>query len=429
MKVGAMDVSTPGDDDGFKRISNEHMHMGSILQSIVRHTPSEAATTAETPRPEKICEDHYQRQERHFSLDCRWTWYIHGILTLVSIIMYWRVSGMELVYALYIPLDIMLNISLVVFFWYEYYKDVTKLKTKQEKQKKMESSLSVEEAIKRARGSVENIIAEVSLKSEKRLKKDRHLEQILKGAQKLILGPPVKPLPPTPAPAQDEKQVEKEGEEGLQKPTPAPKPPLMRETPKDTYVMAFKSLNIKVADELDLEHNEVMSAFQSALFVFVIQSMQITFIFSMLMAEDFVIIVPTTVVTMGARFIATILMHLSVEGDIRQGLVMMKYASNHPFEFLSPTSAFLVGLMQFAGGLGAELACILYLGKFDQAFLILIQFIALASVAKVDDIYFGSLSASLKITQPSQRLEVLVHKRDWENLSGTISPEFAPEIY
>ena len=157
--------------------------------------------------------------------------------------------------------------------------------------------------------------------------------------------------------------------------------------------------------------------------------MQITFIFSMILAEDFTIIVPTTVVTMGSRFIATILMHLTVEGDIRQGLVMMKYVSNHPFEFISPTSAFLVALMQFVGGLMAELACILYLGKFDSPFLILIQFIALASIARVDDIVFGSLSANLKITQPSQRLEVLVHKRDWENLDGTISPEFASEIY
>ena len=59
-------------------------------------------------------------------MDCRWTWYVHGILTLVSIVMYLRVSGKELVFALYIPLDIMLNISLVVFFWYEYYKYVSK---------------------------------------------------------------------------------------------------------------------------------------------------------------------------------------------------------------------------------------------------------------------------------------------------------------
>ena len=44
--------------------------------------------------------------------------------------MYWRVEGNELVYALYIPLDILLNISLVVFFWYEYFKWQNKQKVK-----------------------------------------------------------------------------------------------------------------------------------------------------------------------------------------------------------------------------------------------------------------------------------------------------------
>ena len=91
----------------------------------------------------------------------------------------------------------------------------------------------------------------------------------------------------------------------------------------------------------------------------------IVIIFSMILGDGFSIIVPTTVPTMACRFIATTLMHLSVGEDIRQSLIMMKYVTNHPFEFVSPISAFLVGLMKFTGGLGAEMACILYLGKFD----------------------------------------------------------------
>ena len=81
--------------------------------------------------------------------------------------------------------------------------------------------------------------------------------------------------------------------------------------------MAFKCLNLKVAEELDLENSEIMGAFQSSLFVFIIQCLQITFIFSMILGGNFAIIVPSTVVCMGARFISTILMHLIVEGDIR----------------------------------------------------------------------------------------------------------------
>lgn len=66
---------------------------------------------------------------------------------------------------------------------------------------------------------------------------------------------------------------------------------------------------------------------------------------------------------MGARFICTILMHLQVEADMRQGLRMMKYVTNHPFDFSNPGAAFCVAFMQSMGGLFAEVACILFLGS------------------------------------------------------------------
>ena len=56
-------------------------------------------------------------------------------------------------------------------------------------------------------------------------------------------------------------------------------------------------------------------------------------------------------------------MHLQVEGDLRQGLKMMKYVSNQPFDFSNPQAAFFVALMQIIGGLFAEFACIIYLGS------------------------------------------------------------------
>ena len=40
----------------------------------------------------------------------------------MTLILFFTVDGKELLFALYIPLDIMLNISVVVFFWYERYK-------------------------------------------------------------------------------------------------------------------------------------------------------------------------------------------------------------------------------------------------------------------------------------------------------------------
>ena len=67
-------------------------------------------------------ESHYIKLEREFNTDHQWVWYIHALLTASVFIWYCVTSGRELLYALYIPLDILLNVSLVVFFWYERYK-------------------------------------------------------------------------------------------------------------------------------------------------------------------------------------------------------------------------------------------------------------------------------------------------------------------
>ena len=158
--------------------------------------------------------------------------------------------------------------------------------------------------------------------------------------------------------------------------------------------MAFKAMNYFVAKELDLEPPELMNAFQSACFVFTIQALLISLIMGEMFMSNrsFAIIVPSTLECLIARFVSTTLMHLIVESDIRQGLVIMKYVTNHPFDFISPAMAFCVGFMQFMGGLGAEIVCILYLGSFDNPFHVLLRFIALASIARVDNIYIEKLS-------------------------------------
>ena len=64
--------------------------------------------------------------ERRFDTDCKWVWYVHAILTVMVIVAYCMTSGREVLFAIYIPLDILLNLSAVVFFWYERYKDKVK---------------------------------------------------------------------------------------------------------------------------------------------------------------------------------------------------------------------------------------------------------------------------------------------------------------
>lgn len=101
----------------------------------------------------------------------------------------------------------------------------------------------------------------------------------------------------------------------------------------DTYAMAFKAFNWGAMQDTGLEPRDVFGAFRAALTVFSIQVLMIIFIGTVVMSDDFDILLPKNLAVLGARFVCTILMHLQVEGDLRQGLQMMKYVTNHASEF------------------------------------------------------------------------------------------------
>lgn len=178
--------------------------------------------------------------------------------------------------------------------------------------------------------------------------------------------------------------------------------------------MAFKAFNWQVIKELDLDMEEVHNAYHAAMFVFGIQILMIYFVGTIVFGDSFMITIPPSTSVMGARFICTILMHLQVEGDMRQGLKMMKFVTNQPQDFSNPGAAFFVAFMQIIGGLFAEIACILYLGNINKAIDVIIKFVALASIAKVDDFYASALPADgNKIKKPSKPMIIKVHRRDW----------------
>lgn len=156
--------------------------------------------------------------------------------------------------------------------------------------------------------------------------------------------------------------------------------------------MAFKAMNTKGCEELSITAREWNSGYHGACFVFAIQSLMIIFVLSVIVSPSFTVLFPTNVYTLGARFVCTILMHLQVEGDIRQGLNMMKYSVNHWNSFRNPKTAFIIGYMQMSGGIATELCCMIYLASIDNTIDTVIKFIALGNIAKVDDFYAGALA-------------------------------------
>jgi len=160
----------------------------------------------------------------------------------------------------------------------------------------------------------------------------------------------------------------------------------------DTYAMAYKAMNTQGCEELKVDARGWNGAYHGACFVFAIQLLMILFVISVILSPTFAIVFPNNVYTLGARFVCTILMHLQVEADVRQGLNMMKYSVNHWNSFRNPKTAFVIGFMQMFGGIATEVCCMIYLASITDTINTVIKFIALGNIAKVDDFYAGALA-------------------------------------
>ena len=103
---------------------------------------------------------------------------------------------------------------------------------------------------------------------------------------------------------------------------------------------------------------------------------------------------------------------------------MMKYLLNHRDDFSSPFNAFMIGLLQMLGGIGAEIGCIFYLSSINTPMDVIIRFIAMGSIAKVDDFYAGALPEDNRIKGSSKPLIVKYCRRDYQVEKSTMDTAY-----
>jgi len=196
--------------------------------------------------------------------------------------------------------------------------------------------------------------------------------------------------------------------------TPKPKKNPVFKLSDDTYAMAFKAMTNGVCNDLHLTQRDWNDAFHSACMVFSIQLLLITCVFSVVFGNDFTVVFPRNIYTLGARFVVTILMHLIVEFDVRQGISMMKYTCNHWGQFRNPKVAFVIGFMQMFGGIATEICSMIYLSSITDTINTVIKFIALANISKVDDFYASALAGDYKL-KSKVLMEIKNHRSDFSN--------------
>lgn len=168
----------------------------------------------------------------------------------------------------------------------------------------------------------------------------------------------------------------------------------------DIYSLAFAALidPEKLADSkegylqpIDMTASEYNRIFLGALFVVSIQLTVVFLIANEMLRPGFKLKPATEFLVVLPRLISSILMHLVVEPDIRNGISIMKYVVNHPGMIRNAKGdggisaskvfpAFFLGLSQAVVGITIEYMVIIYLSSMTSLMDIIMKFASLTTV-------------------------------------------------
>ena len=93
-----------------------------------------------------------------------------------------------------------------------------------------------------------------------------------------------------------------------------------------------------------------------------------------------------------SRFMCGIVLHVSLSGEMKQGLINMKYAVNHPWKFVDYKIAWFCGFMQAFNVLVVELVNFSALLTNFTIIDIIMNFLALVVIAEFDEYFFSAVT-------------------------------------
>lgn len=98
-----------------------------------------------------------------------------------------------------------------------------------------------------------------------------------------------------------------------------------------------------------------------------------------------------------ARFLGSLMMHINVEKDVRQGLTMMKYALNHPKNFTNVHAAFFLGFLTTIVSLMIEINCMVILITLPNILDVISKYISVVSIARFPALFFANTDTDHKL--------------------------------
>jgi hypothetical protein len=206
-----------------------------------------------------------------------------------------------------------------------------------------------------------------------------------------------------------------------------PKPTKLKLS-KDSTAMGFAVfLHEEFAGIGAAERSDV---FLSALFVHLVQLLMIWCVWEYAATnEKFAISAAESLDMIIARFVASMMMHINCEKDVRNGINMMKYCINHRANFTNPYAAFLIAFASTVIGFITEVNVMIILSSMPNILGVVMKYVSLAAISKIPGFYYASLVEHKLLAAGAKEIKVTKYRHDNPMEGASICMYFLRFVY
>jgi len=174
---------------------------------------------------------------------------------------------------------------------------------------------------------------------------------------------------------------------------------------------------------LNLSPEQQSDVFMNSLIVQLVQVIMILCVWKYALVNDGFAVRPAeSLDMMVARFVASMMMHINVEKDVRMGIQMMKYVVNHTENFNNVVPAFMMGLNSTIISLIVEMNVMIILSSMPNILGVVMKYVSLAAIANIPRFYFNSLveHRMCSVNQVTLKITNFRHKKPLENAPRSV---------
>lgn len=96
------------------------------------------------------------------------------------------------------------------------------------------------------------------------------------------------------------------------------------------------------------------------------------------------------------KFMAALILHVTMQPKVDEAIQRLIYLRSHPHKFQNINIVILISYMKLTVEFATELICLMLTSTYPNSIEVVMNYIALAVISELDEVYYNSIKSPLK---------------------------------